>query len=70
MRSLLTLINDAENCNGIDPQESQQTLEITKANLGKAKEKRDTTDVIPLNYNGRITIMLSFTMIIYCYFTS
>ena len=38
------LVNDAEKGNDIDPQEAQQTLEITKANLRKAEGKRQTIE--------------------------
>nr|ATG24845.1 ATP synthase CF1 epsilon subunit [Lobelia heterophylla subsp. heterophylla] len=34
------LVTDAEKGSDIDPQEAQQTLEIAKANLGKAEGKR------------------------------
>ncbi|PPR85224.1 hypothetical protein GOBAR_AA35468 [Gossypium barbadense] len=34
------LVNDAEKGSDIDPQEAQQALEITEANLRKAKGKR------------------------------
>nr|DBA09676.1 TPA_asm: CF1 subunit epsilon [Corydalis solida] len=34
------LVNDAEKDSDIDPQEAQQTLEITEANLSRAEGKR------------------------------
>nr|YP_009108444.1 ATP synthase CF1 epsilon subunit [Genlisea margaretae]CDI44004.1 ATP synthase CF1 epsilon subunit [Genlisea margaretae] len=37
---ITVLVNDAERGNNIDPQEAQQTLEITEANLRKAEGKR------------------------------
>ncbi|XP_021900186.1 LOW QUALITY PROTEIN: D-xylose-proton symporter-like 2 [Carica papaya] len=38
------LVNDAEKSSDIDPQETQQTLEIAEANLRKAEGKRQTTE--------------------------
>nr|YP_010475377.1 ATP synthase CF1 epsilon subunit [Corydalis incisa]UVH69664.1 ATP synthase CF1 epsilon subunit [Corydalis incisa]WDA92145.1 CF1 subunit epsilon [Corydalis incisa] len=38
------LVNDAEKDSDIDPQEAQQTLEITEANLSKAEGKRQTIE--------------------------
>nr|YP_009758104.1 ATP synthase CF1 epsilon subunit [Corydalis conspersa]QIM61509.1 ATP synthase CF1 epsilon subunit [Corydalis conspersa] len=38
------LVNDAEKDSDIDPQEAQQTLEITEANLSRAEGKRQTIE--------------------------
>nr|YP_010447710.1 ATP synthase CF1 epsilon subunit [Corydalis yanhusuo]USR67223.1 ATP synthase CF1 epsilon subunit [Corydalis yanhusuo]DBA09865.1 TPA_asm: CF1 subunit epsilon [Corydalis yanhusuo] len=38
------LVNDAEKDSDIDPQEAQQTLEITEANLNRAEGKRQTIE--------------------------
>nr|YP_010474324.1 ATP synthase CF1 epsilon subunit [Corydalis benecincta]UVH68611.1 ATP synthase CF1 epsilon subunit [Corydalis benecincta] len=38
------LVNDAEKNSDIDPQEAQQTLEITEANLSRAEGKRQTIE--------------------------
>nr|YP_010465989.1 ATP synthase CF1 epsilon subunit [Corydalis temulifolia]QOD41501.1 ATP synthase CF1 epsilon subunit [Corydalis temulifolia] len=38
------LVNNAEKDSDIDPQEAQQTLEITEANLSRAKGKRQTIE--------------------------
>nr|YP_010474831.1 ATP synthase CF1 epsilon subunit [Corydalis decumbens]UVH69118.1 ATP synthase CF1 epsilon subunit [Corydalis decumbens] len=38
------LVNDAEKDSDIDPQEARQTLEITEANLSRAKGKRQTIE--------------------------
>nr|YP_010473747.1 ATP synthase CF1 epsilon subunit [Corydalis pseudoimpatiens]YP_010712048.1 CF1 subunit epsilon [Corydalis pauciovulata]UVH67960.1 ATP synthase CF1 epsilon subunit [Corydalis pseudoimpatiens]WDA92703.1 CF1 subunit epsilon [Corydalis pauciovulata] len=38
------LVNDAERESDIDPQEAQQTLEITEANLSRAEGKRQTIE--------------------------
>nr|DBA09224.1 TPA_asm: CF1 subunit epsilon [Corydalis lupinoides] len=38
------LVNDAEKESDIDPQEAQQTLEITEANLSRAEGKRQTIE--------------------------
>lgn len=38
------LVNDAEKDSDIEPQEAQQTLEITEANLSRAEGKRQTIE--------------------------
>nr|YP_010154130.1 ATP synthase CF1 epsilon subunit [Corydalis hsiaowutaishanensis]QQW51963.1 ATP synthase CF1 epsilon subunit [Corydalis hsiaowutaishanensis] len=38
------LVNDAEKDSDIDPQEAQETLEITEANLNRAEGKRQTIE--------------------------
>nr|YP_010712208.1 CF1 subunit epsilon [Corydalis ternata]UGO88500.1 ATP synthase CF1 epsilon subunit [Corydalis ternata]WDA92863.1 CF1 subunit epsilon [Corydalis ternata] len=38
------LVNDAEKDSDIDPQEARQTLDITEANLSRAKDKRQTIE--------------------------
>nr|YP_010704805.1 ATP synthase CF1 epsilon subunit [Corydalis anthriscifolia]UZG91905.1 ATP synthase CF1 epsilon subunit [Corydalis anthriscifolia] len=38
------LVNDGEKDSDIDPQEAQQTLEITEANLSRAEGKRQTIE--------------------------
>nr|YP_010473916.1 ATP synthase CF1 epsilon subunit [Corydalis brevirostrata]UHJ17517.1 ATP synthase CF1 epsilon subunit [Corydalis chrysosphaera]UVH68129.1 ATP synthase CF1 epsilon subunit [Corydalis brevirostrata]DBA09130.1 TPA_asm: CF1 subunit epsilon [Corydalis capnoides] len=41
---ITVLVNDAEKDSDIDPQEAQQTLEITEANLSRAEGKRQTIE--------------------------
>nr|UVH70363.1 ATP synthase CF1 epsilon subunit [Corydalis bungeana]WDA93842.1 CF1 subunit epsilon [Corydalis bungeana] len=41
---LTILVNGAEKDSDIDPQEAQQTLEITEANLSRAEGKRQTIE--------------------------
>ncbi|KAK2646436.1 hypothetical protein Ddye_021631, partial [Dipteronia dyeriana] len=41
---ITVLVNDAEKSSDIDPQEAQQTLEITEAGLRKVESKRQTIE--------------------------